>query len=156
MRHSHCMLMSKWKCNKLPMFFKSKFCFCNAVLFHTQMITKVLCCSISPATKRGRCLSPSGHGVPAPPILLCEWVDRAVSLISLPWQAQHPPATWDTTPIIPDSTQLPLLLTQACPLAGMRVLAFLFKHDKYLICERVAEDHTSTHKGPSAEYATLW
>lgn len=34
--------------------------------------------------------------------------------------------------------------------------AYLFKRHQYLICERVAEDHKSTHKGPQAEYATPW
>lgn len=42
------------------------------------------------------------------------------------------------------------------PVRRDTTLAFLFKCDKYLICERVVKDHMRMHKGPSAEYAARW
>lgn len=51
-------------------------------------------------------------------------------------------------PPISSLIQRGILSSQGVP------FAYLFKRHQYLICERVAEDHKSTHKGPQAEYAT--
>lgn len=72
--------------------------------------------------------------------------EREVRLISPLWQAQYAPTFRDATPTTPMThNRLPLsLVTHSdthSPTGPDMALAFLFKCDKYFICERVVKDH---------------